>query len=374
MNHEELQDLLESYVDETLDRTTRAEVDRHLAGCDNCRAILDGVPAVHLGAIEPVAFDDRAMRRLVRVTLLKVAANAVLIAVAGLLVVTLLGWLVFQPLVVNRGGRGVAATQATQDLAVMYNPGAGLTEVRYDSGIITRTTEVSLVIPIGTELVELATVTTRLGPFSFGDDGSAYPLEPGYGGSGDVADQLVGIGDGTVATVELQFDPPIPLERARGLAASPLDVRVVWVGFATSGTGAASTVGLQPDGFVGYGTCDIRSDADSLGGTLGGSSGMSGHSAFSQPPSIDRALDATRAAVDDLLDHPELATGWDPEITVDSMVAARDHLAGDPGATTLVVTGPTPDVERFLAEADPAAGAVRGIDFTNWQRDTLCGR
>jgi anti-sigma factor RsiW len=70
MNHEELQDLLESYVDETLDRTTRAEVDRHLAGCDNCRAILDGVPAVHLGAIERVAFDDWAMGRLVRVTLL----------------------------------------------------------------------------------------------------------------------------------------------------------------------------------------------------------------------------------------------------------------------------------------------------------------
>ncbi len=53
MTHEELQDLLEAYVDETLDRATRAEVDRHLAGCDECRAII----LLGDNDLDPASFD-----------------------------------------------------------------------------------------------------------------------------------------------------------------------------------------------------------------------------------------------------------------------------------------------------------------------------
>ncbi len=373
MNHGEIQDLLEAYVDETLDRSTRAEVDRHLAGCEECRAILDDVPAVELGDIDPVGFDDKAMRRVVRRTLLRVAANAVLIAIAGILVVTLAGWLVFQPLVVNRGGRAVAATAITRDLAVMYNPGSGLSEIRFDSGIISRTSEAEIVMPVGAAIVERATVRTRIGPFSFGEEGSVY-TDGVYGtGAGDVAEQLTAVGDGTVATVELQFDPPLTLARAQELADSSLDVRVVWAGFSTSDAGLVDRVGLQPGGWVGYGTCDARGAAPQEI-SLGGSSGTSGANPFTETPSIDRALDATLAAIDDFLDYPELVADWDSDVTHDSMIDARTHLAGDPGVVVLVVTGPTPELLRFLAEATPTAGASLAIDFTNWQQPVLCGR
>ena len=51
MSHDQIQDLLEGYVDETLDRGTRRQVEAHLAGCEECRAILEGIPPVELGDV-----------------------------------------------------------------------------------------------------------------------------------------------------------------------------------------------------------------------------------------------------------------------------------------------------------------------------------
>ncbi len=163
MTHEEIQDLLEAYVDETLDRKTRADVDSHLVGCDECTAILDGVPAVDLGRVEPSVFDERAMRRAVRTTLFRLAVNVVVIVLVGWLVLSLLGFLVLQPFILNRGGRAEAATQVTQDLAVMYNPGAALSWTQHDSGILSRTSEARVVLPVGTEMVDLGALRTRIG-------------------------------------------------------------------------------------------------------------------------------------------------------------------------------------------------------------------
>ncbi|MCZ7532377.1 MAG: zf-HC2 domain-containing protein [Acidimicrobiia bacterium] len=370
MTHDDLQDLLEGYVNETLDRTTRAEVDRHLAGCDECRAILDGVPAVQLGLIQPAAFDEKAMRRAVRTTLFRLAVNVVVIGLVGWLVLMLVGFLVFQPFIVNRGGRAEAATQATQDLAVMYNPGAALTQTQHNSGIISRTSEATVVFPIGTEMVDLGTLGTRIGPFSFGaeDGGLLFPYLTDSGGI-DAAIQLSDVGSGTVATVELQFDSPISLGRAQQLADSPLDVRVVWAGFPTA-DGDSHGLGLEDGGIVGYSTCDIRS-VDSI--LLGASSAGSGWSPFTDLPSIDRALDATRASIANLVDHGDLIAGVIPGVTRDSVRAAGDYLAGDPGVEILVVTGPSPELVRFLDEADPHVAGVRGIEFTNWYQP-LCGR
>ena len=374
MTHAEIQDLLEAYVDETLDRSARAEVDRHLRDCAECRAILDGVPAVQLHMAESGQFDERAMRKAVRTTLFRLAADVVMIGVVGFMVLVLLGWLVFQPYIVNRGGRAAAATQATQDLAVMYNPGAALTDSLHNSGIITRTSEATVAYPVGTELVELGTVRTRIGPLSFGaaEGASLFPYLAGTSGTGaaqQLSEQLAQVGGGTVATVELQFDPPLSIARAQELADSPLDVRVVWAGFATSDN-EPTGIGLEPDGTVGYGTCDYRDpNADLLAASSGGSSG----SAFTQTPSVQRALDATRAAVANLLSHRELIDGLNPGVTVGSVTAAGVYLGGDPGVTTLVVTGPTPEVQRFMDEAAPAAAGVRGIEFSNWYQP-LCGR
>lgn len=370
MTHDELQDLLEAYVDETLDRSARATVDDHLAECDECRAILDGVPAVQLGQIRPTGFDDKAMRRAIRASLLRLAFNVVVVLVAGWLTLSLLGYLVFQPFVVDRGGRAAAATQATQDMAVLFNPGASLESAQHTSGIIRRTSEATVVVPLGTRQVELGTVETRIGPLSFSsrDGGNIFPYLAGdY--LGDASEVLPVVGDGTVALVDFYFDTPISVERAQQLADSPFDVRVVWAGFVI-GDGDPTGPGIEPGGFVGYGTCDPRdTDPDSLRASSAGY----GRSPFSLEPSIARALDATRAAVDNLADHSGLVEGSGPWATAASLLAARDYLASHSEVQALVVTGPTPELLRFLDEVGPASTSVRGIDFTNWYQP-LCGK
>jgi hypothetical protein len=370
MSHDEIQDLLEAYIDETLDRRTRAEVDDHLRQCPECRAILDGVPPVQLGRLASTPFDERAMRRAVRTTLLRLAVNVVVAAVALWLVIALLGALVLQPLLVDRGGRAVAATVATRDLAVMYNPGASVDEIHYDSGVLSRTSDAHVVIPIGTEPVELGVLESRIGLFSFGasSGGSLFPFLSDSGGYGG-ADLLANVGSGTVATIELRFDPPLSVEQAQHLAETALDVRVVWAGFATT-AGEPLGIGLDGNGVVGYGTCDERDvDQEFPAGSSGGASGT----VFVMEPSIERALDATRSAIDNLLAHDELIAGIQPEVTRASIEAARSHLADDPGVVMLVVTGPTPELLSFVEEAAPSNVGVRDIDFTNWQRP-ICGR
>lgn len=370
MTHEEVQDLLEAYVDETLDRKTRAEVDRHLADCAECRAVLEGVPAVALGRLATAPFDERAMRRAVRTTLLRLAVNVVAVLLVAWLALTLVGFVVIQPLIVNRGGRAAAATQATQDLAVMYNPGAALSDARHDSGIITRTSQATVVMPLGTDPVEIGTLETRIGPLGFraaaGGDVFPYLVSDALAAG---AEQLAEIGDGTVATVELHFDPPLQTARAQQLADSPIDVRVVWAGFATS-DGVPAGIGLQPGGTVGYGTCDARqADPERLGAASAGFGGT----VFTQPPSIQRALDATILAIDNLLDHGDLIDALGPSVNRSSVAAAQDRLAADPVVETLVVTGPSPDLLRFITEAGAASVAVHNIEFTNWFQP-LCGR
>lgn len=371
MTHEEVQDLLEAYVDETLDRKTRAEVDHHLAGCAECRVVLDGVPAVEFGRLPTTSFDERAMRRAVRTTLLRLAVNVVVILLLAWLTLVLVGFLVIQPLVVDRGGRAAAATQATHDLAVMYNPGAALSEGQHDSGIFTRTSRATVVVPIGTELLEIGTLETRIGPFRGLGSTTGSQVFPYLGDDASVGgvDRLSDVGEGTVATVELHFDPPLAPAEAQELADSPIDVRVVWAGFATS-DGVPAGPGLEAGGTVGYGTCDARrSDPDLLGASSAGFGG----SVFTEPPSIERALEATISAIDNLLAHGDLIDALGPSVTRNSVTAARDRLAADPVVETLVVTGPSPELIRFIDEAGAASVAVRGIEFTNWFQP-LCGR
>jgi hypothetical protein len=172
-----------------------------------------------------------------------------------------------------------------------------------------------------------------------------------------------------VARVELHFDPPLSVERAQQLADSPIDVRVVWAGFAL-GTGVQTGLGLDEGGTVGYGTCDVREGDPDM---LRASSAGYGRSSFSLEPSIARALDATRASVENLVGHDDIIGGLRPFATAESVVAARNYLADHAEVRTLVATGPTPELLQFIVEADPAAVFVHGIDFTNWYQP-LCGK
>jgi hypothetical protein len=364
MTHDEIQDLLEGYVDETLDRATRREVDAHLATCQECRGVLEGVAPVDLGGIEPAKWTPRDMRRAVRRSMFRVAVDAVLLVIA----VTLVAWLVsltlIHPLVINRGGRAEAATIATADLAVMFNPGASVMEYQYHSRFLARTSEVTVAMPVGTLPREVATLGSTIGPLAFGDSsgGRLFPFFSGEGEPIGGQEQLEAVGDGTVATVLLSYETPLDMDEAGELTDGEADVRVVWAGFSV---GEAS--GLSPSGVLGYGTCG--SSPINVSGAIGASGGGGG-SSFGQLASIDDALGETVRALSNLYNHPDLLEGIGA-----SRQEAEQALAdlGNPRVASLVVTGPTDEVIGFIEEAAPDFVNVLAIDFTNWFQP-LCGR
>lgn len=365
MTHEEIQDLLEPYVDETLDRERRRVVDAHLATCVECRAILDEVAPVDLGLVEPSAWAPRHMRRAVRRSLLRVAVDAVLLLIAATLVAWLLSLLVLHPLVINRGGRAEAATIATADLAVMLNPGASVTGYGFQSHLLARTSEVTVVLPVGSDIEDLGTFESRIGPFAFGGSGGGTLIpflasdEAAIGGE----ERLDAVPDGTVATVRLSFETPMDLAAAQALLASDADVRVVWAGFSVGVLESR----LTSAGLLGYGTCGQM--PIEVSGTAGASGGGSG-TGLGDPASIDRALGETVRALVNLIDHPDLLEGIGA--TKEEAEAAFEALDA-PRVAALVATGPTDQIRRFIDEADPDAVGVLAIDFTNWFQP-LCGR
>ena len=364
MTHDEIQDRLEGYVDETLDRSTRREVDAHLATCEDCRTILEGVAPVDLGGIEPSTWAPREMRRAVRRSMFRVAVDAVLLLIAVALVAWLVSLTLIHPLVINRGGRADAATIASADLAVMFNPGASVTEYAYHSHLLSRTSEVTVAMPVGALPREVATLASTIGPLAFGDSngGRLFPFFSGEGEAIGGQEQLEAVGDGTVATVLLRYETPLDMEEAGQLTDSEADVRVVWSGFSV-GEGS----GLSPSGVLGYGTCGAR--PIEVSGAIGASGGGSG-SSFGQAASIDDALSETVRALTNISDHPDLLEGIGA--TPEEADTALTEL-NDPRVSSLVVTGPTEEVIDFIEEAAPDVVNVLALDFTNWFQP-LCGR
>ncbi len=362
MTHDEVQDLLEGYVDETLDRATRKEVDAHLATCDECRAVLEGVAPVDLGSIEPSTWTQRDMRRAVRRSMLRVAVDVVLLVIAATLVAWLVSLTLIQPLVINRGGRADAATIATVDLAVMFNPGATVTEYNYQTNLLSRTSQVAVSMPVGALPRELGSIESKIGPLAFGDanGGRLFPLLSGLEEAIGGQDQLEAVDDGTVATVLLRYETPLETGAAADLVDSDADVRVVWAGFSV-GEGAE----LASAGVLGYGTCGSPPIEVASGSSGGGSGGWLGG-----PASIDGASGETRRAVDNLIDHPDLLEGIG--VSPQDAKSVRSEL-DNPGVASLVVTGPTPEIIDFIEEAAPDVTHVLAIDFTNWFQP-VCGR
>jgi hypothetical protein len=363
MTHDELQDLLEGYVDETLDRATRRTVDSHLAGCAECRQILDDVAPVDLGGVRSGTWTPGDMRRAVRRSLFRVALDAVIIVFSIWLVAWALSLLVVHPLVIDRGGRAGAAVTATADLGIMFNPGASIDEYEFRTDFLGVGVEVGLVTAVGADTVKLGTLESHLGPLAFGsrDTGRLFlqlsgPSEPVAG-----TNPLAGLPTGTVTTTEIGFEPPIDMARATELAETDLDVRVIWAGFALDG----DLQGLG--GSVGYTTCDttrLETEVSSL--SSGGGSGTP----FSASPSVARAAELARAALADMLSYPGLLDGIGA--TVSEAEAALVMLE-QPIVGSLVVTGPTEVIVDFIADAGPSWVRVMDVDFNNWYQ-ALCGR
>ena len=304
MTHDEIQDLLEGYVDETLDRATRREVDAHLATCDECREILEGVAAVDLGVIEPSSWTPADMRRAVRRSMFRVAVDVVLLVIAATLVAWLVSLTLIHPLIINRERPSRSGHHRhCRSGRHVQSRGERRRNTWYQSHLLSRTSEVTVSMPVGALPREIGSIESTIGPLAFGDanGGMLFPylsgLEEAIGGQ----DRLEAVGDGTVATVLMGFETPLDMEAAGELLESDADVRVVWAGFAVG-----ESSGLSSAGVLGYGTCG--SPSMELSGAIGASGGGSG-GFFGEPASIDDALAETRRAVDNLIDHPDLLEG-----------------------------------------------------------------
>lgn len=377
MTHDEIQDRLEAYVDDRLTRTERREMDAHLRDCGECRAILDEVAPVDMSALD-VRYDEVAMKRTVRRSMFRTAFNAALLLLAAWIVIWFVSALVVQPLVVNRGGRAADAVRMNIDLATMLNPGVVLTDGRIDSGLLSRDVDLEFVMPVGAGLRAGLETSMSIGVFGISDLSAHDPRFPNLddeGLQGDALDQLENLGAGTVATVAVRYEPALSVEAAQAIAGDPgADVRVVWAGFDVS-LGREDPPTWTAAGTLGYGTCEAGdSFADELLGAT--SAGFGGVSLFS-PVSVERALDSVIGALGNIESRRELADylvrpfDENPE----DIAAILAELRLRPEVTTLVVTGPTPSVARFVGSArqSGASADVMAVDFYNWTPG-VCGR
>ena len=375
MNHAEAQELLEDYVDDKLDRATRREVDEHLRACDECRALLDEVAPVDLAAVGPVRFDERAMRRTARRSVLRTAYNTLVLLLAGLIIVVLLSDFVFQPLVINRGGRAADAARATIDVTSMINPGAVVTDGQIQSGLFDREMSFDVALQVGSGTEDLGTVEVRLGALSLIGPNGVVPW-PNLGDQEfhDARDRIGHLGPGTVTTMRVDFTDPITVEQAQAIADDTgYDIRVTWAGFDTDDWEDDPNP-FASGGFLGYGTC---LDADSISDEmLGASSAGFGITQGGAPALVEGALNSVIAALENLAEHPEWLQHLTFRETASSeVVDVINELSDDPRVRALVITGPSDEIARYLGDntADIGFAEVLAIDFYNWSPG-VCGR
>ncbi len=376
--HEEIQDLLEDYVDERLDRDARKMVDDHLKTCTECRAILDDVAPVELSAMGVGRFDERLMRRTVRRSMFRSAMNTALLLLAGFIVVWFLSALVVHPLLINRGGRAADIARARIDTITMTNPGAVLESGTIDSSLLSKDLHLRFAVPVGSSVEHTFGQSASIGIFGLIESFDRPDELPGYlasFGQEETIDQLTNLGAGTVATALVQFDEPMSVDDAQRIADDPgSDIRVIWSGF------DATLDRDEPPfwtaaGTIGYGTCqdaELSFDDSVLGAT---SASFSQGSIYARS-SITAALDSVRRGLDNIASRPELVedllSRGDSSADFD---AVRAGLTSDPMVRVLVVTGPSPEIADFLdLQSDQLINAnVMAVDFYNWTAG-ICGR
>jgi hypothetical protein len=371
MNHKEAQELLEDYVDERLHNGVRDQVEKHLRECSECRAILDVVVPVDLETLGSANLDERTLRRSVRRALWRTVLDA-----AGMLIILVVGlWVistfVFHPLLMDRGGRAAAVARSTYDVANMFNQGAFVDKFTVDSGALDRTFTATLQMPVGAGMANLGTVSSQIGVFGSGGD-TIWPFvdsDPYVGSAKELLDSL---GDGTVATVSVNFYPPISLDEAQRLAESPqADVSVVWAGFLVT-EAAPEVAASDPLRMLGYSTC-VGTDRIPPG-VFAGSSSSAGASFGVSSSSVQNALAEVRRSITHLAQNPDVTArllGGAAEESVQRVAAYLDDT--DPQVESLVVTGPTAEILKFFDHANTRDGQVLAVDFYNWQRPVCRG-
>lgn len=377
MNDHIAPDLLAAYVDDALEAETKAELEQHLEQCDECSSLLEEAEAPV--GLEPAdraegsLWDEKRMRKTVRRTLLGAALKAISIWIIGFVVVAAISSLAFQPLVIGRGDRARRAAVATWDLPVLITPGASVDSWTTDATLLGRDLKVELVRFVGSQPRPLGTFETHLGIFSFAQHDTTT-VNPYVGGGSHkfVPDQLPA---GTVVTVRLQWlEQPITIAEAEALRPNDDEARLLWAGFDVSPALPEDPQRFPGDlgATLGYHPCEeptildlersyFRSGFAMAGGNVAG--------CLIQPVSVAHALEQTRRAAANLASDRDLvqamsASSFESLQNIEQVAA---WLADNqPAVTTLVITGPTPNVTHIL-ETSGADDAVQlDVDFWNW--------
>lgn len=362
-------DALRRYLDEELPPDESTAVGEHLERCETCVEALDELsepaplPATN-GA--PLTYDARWMRRAMRRTLLSLAWRTAVLLVVVAVGANLLGVLVIDPILINRGGRTPAHVTASVDLPVMMRPGAEIREFTSNSGVIRRTTEVEVERAVGAEQVSLGRYETRLGPLDVSMPSGTF-ITPRMGPrlSEDAVDHSPvtflpdRFGEGTAVTVELVWYDTIDRGTAARLHEDHDAVALTWVGFALP-----DQEHEDPWSRLGYGACAVspeRIGTPSMGGF--------GRGGFRAPPGEprgpDQALEQLRRATENLAQ-----TGW---LEGESML--EEHPLGDvqatatwlrdndPDVASVVLTGATDDISEIVSASEPDTAYLLDVDF-----------
>lgn len=315
------------------------------------------------GPDDPVRFDelpnydDDTLRRSVRRAIGRTAVDAAALTVIFLVVGLLLSLFIIQPLVMNRGDRAAAAARAAYEVPMIFNPGVEVSRFRIESGLWGRTTTAEVGIPLGSGIHPLEDLTSEIGLFSL----DVARLTRAPAALVPISDVLPGLDPGTVVTVAFGSPTPLSLDEAQSLADDPgADVRLTWVGF-----DALSSALGQP----GYPLCRNfdTPDRDLFAAT----SASAGGTMTSGPPSVERALNSMREALDVIAADDDVARAV---AGVSGAVASlADAMDGEVAVTSFVVTGPTPEVVAFLDDLGVSDGQVLAVGFYSWG-SPVCGR
>jgi hypothetical protein len=370
MNHEEAKKLLEQYAGGQLEASVREELEEHIAGCSKCRSILDETIPIDLGALTPGKVDERSLRRSVRRTLWRTALNAAVLLVTAFVVLAAVSTLVVQPLLMNRGGRAAAVARATYDVVGMFNEGAIVSDFSIDSGVFDRTFSAKVELPVGAGMADVGVVSAHIGVFGSVDTFWPY-VDSSSRIAGAAPEVLARLGSGTVATVAARFYEPIAIDQAQLLAdSSEADVSVIWAGFLLNEANQ-DVAARDPLRTLGYSTCV---GTDQLSPRLFGASSADAGSDFgASPSSVSNALQEVKRSLNQLVEYPNLSDRLF-EGGAEAVQRAATYLAdNEPKVETLVVTGPTDEILKFLDEAGTNNGLVLAVDFYNWN-GPVCGR
>lgn len=387
MEHHVAQDLLVGYAEGTLTPETKTSLEEHLAGCAECRGILEeDLPiSLPLAPTPPIWTQKRAVRT-GRRALFRAALAAVF---AYLLVGVPLTALSRNAIsaVIDRNGRGVVAAQVPASIGTLFVPGGQARTIGPESKLMEREYGARISRQIGGIQrnvgdiwlkIGLSSTETRVVP---ANSDATFPANPysstwnptGLGTSGGSGLTQGILPDGSVITVQLFFDG-LSLEEARdrlaqlGCGRVPTDggssarkhaVPVPKTSAAIAPAPAQPVEELSPEArfysnlaetsvtWVGF--------AADPSGLVGGYSAVGGfgHGYLGAPSGCD--LEVARKEVTaklDLLSRPEFSRMFEGgDDGPQALRTARKEISENPRVVTIVVTGPTRSVEKIIQGA-----------------------